>query len=78
MRPTFSDELPPQCAAMIRTNVNVQDLAVRGILAGNKDLIRQAVMMDPNTAATLSISKIWELCDAMFDAHAERLPRTWR
>ena len=72
--PTFVGELPPQCAALIRTNVNVQDLAVRGILEGSRERIYQAVMMDPNTASTLTLGRIRELCDAMFAVHADRLP----
>jgi len=71
-------ELPPQCAALIRTNINVQDLTVRGIIEGNRDHIRQAMLMDPNTAATLTIQQINNLCERMFKAHAERLPANLR
>jgi alpha-galactosidase len=74
IRPGAVGELPPQCAALIRPNVSVQDLAVRGILDGSRDNIRQAVMMDPNTASQVSLTTIDELVDAMFDAHADRLP----
>lgn len=73
--PTAVGELPPACAALIRTNINVQDLAVRGILQESRELIYQAAMMDPNTASTLTLPKIRELCDAMFKAHAGRLPK---
>ena len=72
--PTYIGDLPPQCAALIRTNVNVQDLAVRGIVEGKKEYIYQAAMLDPNTSSTLTLPKIKELVDAMFVAHAHRLP----
>ena len=35
-------------------------------------------MLDPNTAATLSLPKIHELVDAMFDAHGELIPQYLR
>lgn len=68
--PTYVGDLPPQVAALIRTNINVQDLTVRGILENNRDYFYQAAMMDPNTSSTLPLPKIRELMDAMFKAHA--------
>lgn len=74
VQPTAIGELPPQCAALIRTNINVQDLTVRGILEGRRDAIHQAAMLDPNTAAHLPLDKIDELVDTLFEAHRDRLP----
>ncbi len=66
IRPAYHGALPPQCAALIQANVSVQDLAVRGIMEGRPDLLRCAVMMDPNTAATLTLPEIDRLCERMF------------
>jgi alpha-galactosidase len=74
IRPSAVGDLPPVCAALIRTNVNVQDLAVRGILEGNRLYIRQALMLDPLTSSILSLDRIDKLADALFKAHATRLP----
>jgi len=73
IRPTRVGELPPQIAAMIRTNVNVQDLVVRAVLEGKREHVYHAAMMDPNTAATLTLPQIEQLVDAMFDAHSDLL-----
>ena len=73
VRPTRVGELPPQIAAMIRTNVNVQDLVVRAVLEGKREHVYHAAMMDPNTAATLTLPRIEQLLDAMFDAHGDLL-----
>jgi alpha-galactosidase len=73
--PHHIGELPPACAAMIGTNINVQDLAVRGILEGDREYIKQALLLDPNTASTLAPRKIWAMADAMFEAHKEWLPQ---
>jgi alpha-galactosidase len=35
-------------------------------------------MVDPNTAATLTVDAIWELCDAMTAAHGGLLPEPLR
>jgi len=71
--PTVIGDLPPQVAALIRTNINVQDLAVRGILHNDKEFLYQAAMLDPNTSASLTLGGIRELMDAMFEAHRDVL-----
>ena len=78
IRPTTVGELPPQCAAMMRTNVNVQDLTVQAILEHKPERVYHAAMMDPNTAATLTLPEIHELVDAMFAAHGELIPQYLR
>jgi alpha-galactosidase len=78
VRPSAMGELPPACAALIRTNVSVQDLCVRGILEGDRRSIHQAVMLDPNTASVLTLPEIDRLVEAMFKAHAKRLPKNLR
>jgi len=78
IRPLAVGALPPQCAAMVGPNVSVQDLAVRGILEGRRDHIRQAILFDPNTASQLSLGEIDRLVEALFRAHAKRLPRNLR
>ncbi len=35
-------------------------------------------MVDPNTAATLTVDQIWELCDELTAAHGDLLPETLR
>jgi alpha-galactosidase len=71
IRPTAVGDLPPQCAAMMRTNINVQDLVVEAVLEENRDHVYHAAMFDPNTSATLTLPKIRELVDAMFEAHGD-------
>ena len=76
--PTRVGELPAQLAAMMRTNVNVQDLTVRAIMEQDKRYLYQAAYLDPNTAATLTLPEIEALVDAMIAAHGERIPRYLR
>lgn len=78
IRPTVVGELPPQCAALMRTNVNVQDLTVRAILERKREHVYHAAMLDPNTAATLTLPEIHDLVDAMIAAHGELIPQYLR
>lgn len=73
--PTYVGPLPIQCAAMNRTNINVQELTIQAALTGKKDYIYQAAMMDPHTAAELSIDDIVSLCDDLIQAHGDWLPK---
>jgi len=70
--------LPAQCAALNRHFLSVVDLTVRAAVEGRPELVRQALMCDPNTAATLSVEDIWRLADDMVVAHGERLPEPLR
>ncbi|MDD5350368.1 MAG: alpha-glucosidase/alpha-galactosidase [Chthoniobacteraceae bacterium] len=69
IQPTYIGKLPPQLAAIIRTNVNVQELTVEAAVTRRRDYIYQAVMADPHTAATLPLDKIWAMCDELIEAH---------
>lgn len=73
VQPTAVGDLPPQCAALNRTYLSMNDLVVRAALEDEPRHIRQALMTDPATAAALPVPRIWELCDAMVEAHADLL-----
>jgi alpha-galactosidase len=75
IQPTFVGDLPPQLTALIRTNLNVQELTVRAMLTENREHIYHAAMMDPHTAAELDLDQIWSLVDDLIAAHGEWLPR---
>ena len=72
---TYIGELPTQCAAMNMTNINVQLLTVEAALTLKKDHIYQAAMLDPHTAAELSIDDIVKMCDELIMAHGNMLPK---
>jgi alpha-galactosidase len=74
IQPTHIGELPPQLTALIRTNLNVQELTVKALLNENREHIYHAAMMDPHTAAELDLKQIWSLVDDLIAAHGEWLP----
>jgi alpha-galactosidase len=69
IHPTYVGNLPTQLAAMNSTNVFTQLLAVEAAVTKDKDKVYQAVMMDPHTAAELSIEDIKKMVDELLDAH---------
>jgi alpha-galactosidase len=71
-------EYPAELAALNRTFNNVVELTVRAVLEGRPELVRQAAMLDPNAAATLTLDEIDSLCDELTAAHADLMPASLR
>ncbi|MFP3896880.1 MAG: alpha-glucosidase/alpha-galactosidase [Anaerolineales bacterium] len=75
LQPCHVGDLPPVLAAINRTNVNVQELAVKGSLAGDREMIVHAVMLDPLTAAVCTLPQIRSMVEELFEAEAQWLPQ---
>ena len=73
--PTVVGDLPEICAAMNRTNINVQLLTIEAAVTRKKDAIYQAAMLDPHTASELSIDEIIAMCDDLIETHGDWLPK---
>jgi len=71
----YVGDLPEQCAAINRTNINVQLLTIEAALTRKKEHIYQAAMLDPHTASELTIDQIVSLCDDLIEAHGTMLPK---
>ena len=72
--PCYVGDLPEQCAALNRTNINVQLLTIEAAMTRKKETIYQAAMMDPHLQSELSIDDIVSLCDDLIAAHQGWLP----
>ncbi|HLU22380.1 alpha-glucosidase/alpha-galactosidase [Lederbergia graminis] len=72
--PTYVGDLPEQLAALNRTNINTQLLTIEAAITRKKEHIYQAAMLDPHTAAELSMDDIVALCDDLIEAHGDWLP----
>ena len=75
IQPTYIGDLPPQLTALIRTNINVQELTVAALMTQNPEHIYHAAMLDPHTAAELDLDQIWSLTDDLRKAHGDWLPK---
>ena len=74
LQPTHIGKLPPQLAALMQTNINVQALTVEAALTGKKEHVYHAAMMDPHTAAELTLDDIYAMVDELLTAHGNYIP----
>lgn len=74
VQPTRIGRLPVQLAALMRTNVNVQELVVEAILRKEREHVHHAAMLDPHTAAVLDLEQIRAMTDELLAAHRPFLP----
>ena len=68
-------KLPPQLALLSGTSAQIEELAVEGSLAGDRDMIYQAICYDPLTAAVCSLREIRSMVDEMFEVNRDWLPQ---
>jgi len=74
IHPCYVGDLPPQCAALNRTNINVQELAVKAAIEKDRTLAFQAILVDPLTSAVLTMDEIQRMVEEMFKAEVKYLP----
>ena len=74
VQPTRIGRIPPQTLALNRTFVNVVELTVHAALEQRRELVYQAALLDPNTAATLTTTQTVEMCDRLIEAHGDLMP----
>ena len=74
IRPVTTEDIPPQLIALMRSQINVQELTVRALLDENPEHIHHAAMMDPHTAAELDLGQIRAMVNDLLAAHGDWLP----
>ena len=75
VQPVVVGDLPPQLAALNRTNINVQELIVEAALTGKTDAVYHAVMLDPLTAAVCTLPQIHDMVSELLVAQKKWLPQ---
>ena len=74
IHPNRVTDIPPQLIAIMRSNINVQELTVKALIAQDRQYVYHAAMMDPHTGAELDLEQIWQMVDDLLDAHEDWLP----
>ena len=74
IHPTKIGKLPTVLAAMNSTNINAQLLTIEAAVTKSRSKIYQAAMLEPHTAAELSIDDIVKMCDELIKEHGDWLP----
>ena len=75
LNPCYVGDLPEQCAAVNRTNINVQLLTIKAAETLKKEYIYMAALLDPHTSSELSIDDTRAMVDALIEAHGDWLPK---
>jgi alpha-galactosidase len=78
VQPTRIGPIPLQCLALNRTFLNVVELTVRAAIEGSRELVYQAALLDPNTAATLTVGQVLDMVDDLIEAHGALIPEAIR
>ncbi|MBQ8763289.1 MAG: alpha-glucosidase/alpha-galactosidase [Clostridia bacterium] len=71
IHPCHVGKLPVQLAAMNQTNINAQLLTINAAITKKREDIYMAAMLEPHTAAELSIDDIKAMVDELIEAHGE-------
>ena len=72
-KPQKIGRLPEHLAALMRTNINVQLLTAEAAITKKREHVYHAAMLDPLTAANLSIDEIYSMTDKLIEAHGDYL-----
>jgi alpha-galactosidase len=72
---TIVGDIPPQCAALNLTNINVQRLAVEAAITGDPEHIVHACALDPLASAVLTLKEIRDMAIEMLEAQKQWLPQ---
>jgi len=75
VQPVKFGSVQPQLAALMRTNINVQQLTVEALMTEDPEYIYHAAYLDPHTSAELDLDQIHDLVDDLRRAHGDWLPK---
>ncbi len=73
VHPCYVGDLPPQCAALCRSNIAVQELTVKAILERDRESAFHAVALDPITSAACSLGEAREMFEELWEAEGDLL-----
>ncbi len=74
LHPVRVGALPPQCAALNMTNINVQGLGVKAAMDCDTEMIVAAAALDPLTSTQCTLNEAREMCSEMLEAQRQWLP----
>lgn len=70
---TIAGPLPDNLAILVNTTARIENLVIEAAMKKNKDMVYQAVYMDPLSSAVCSLDEIKNMCDELFEINKEFL-----
>lgn len=71
----YQGELPPQCAALCNSNIQVHTLVVKACQTGNPEYVKYAMMMDPHISQVLEPTEARAMAEEILTAEKAWLPQ---
>ncbi len=68
---TIAGKLPEHVAILINTTARIESLVVEAAMKKSKEMVYQAVYMDPLSSAVCSMEEIKNMCDELFEIQSE-------
>jgi len=75
LNPCVVGDLPEQCAALNMQHIAVHNLVIKGAIERKKEHVYRAAYLDPHTRDQLTFDEMKSLCDDLFEAHKDWLPK---
>ena len=70
---TVAGSLPEHIAILVNTTARIESLVVEGAMKKSKEMVYQAVYMDPLSSAVCSMDEIKSMCDELFEINKDYL-----
>lgn len=70
---TIAGPLPEHLAILVNTTARIENLVVEAAMKKSKELVYQAVYMDPLSSAVCSMDEIKNMCDELFEINKDFL-----
>lgn len=70
---TIAGPLPAHLAILVNTTARLESLAVEAAIKKSKEMVYQAVYMDPLSSAVCSMDEIKSMCDELFEINKDYL-----
>lgn len=71
-------KLPDQLATLIHTSARCEEMAVKGCISGDREMIYHAVLFDPLTTTKLDMAQTRAMVEEMFEVNKDLLPQFYR
>ena len=70
---TIAGPLPDNLAILVNTTARIENLVIEAAMKKSKDMVYQAVYMDPLSSAVCSLDEIKTMCDELFEINKDFL-----
>lgn len=70
---TIAGPLPDHLAILVNTSARIENLVIEAAMKKSKEMVYQAVYMDPLTSAVCSLAEIRQMCDEIFAVNKDYL-----